>query len=605
MATVPGIPGDAPSVRETAIAAPKATPAAFGAIQGRQLQDVGAATRNVGAAASNIVLKMQERANIEAVTSAESVLIQSETDFHTSVRERRGVNAEGVQKDAIDFWDEANKVGRDTLSNNAQKTAYDRLYNRRRQASMSFVAQHRVTESGNALSASTKADVAAAQQNGVANPGARVENAAVIKDSYTVYGQHFGLPTAATKLNIQAATSKMHEEAIDNLIDQHPGAATAYYEEIKKEDKGRKVENREISPDRTDEIEKKLRDGNLRRRSQVKADAIVTEFPGDERAQMAAAKKITNAEERDAVTTRLRATQADDKRLSAEEQNENFQAAQRVAFSDDFARRSYNDLPSRFTSNISGDQEGRLRSYFAARDKAVADGGAKIIDYPMLDEAQSGIEKGDITDERQLDFYQYFMPKPEFAALRKKLATAQTISPTIVKAEFENRIGKSRAKWIDDTGIQEQWSMFQKQVNDKIGAGEARPQDISQIADDFFVEMYKPNSGFFFDDKLIGGEVTAQGVEGEFVRETPTETRAFVSESIKLLSDQGVGVQTGEVAVDEFYTRWHVPSVRYLQRQEMQVTPSNVAAIMLLMKNKRAISPEFITNIAGQMTNGN
>lgn len=549
---------------------------------GQELADLGKSLSVASNTVGDILLKQQEQKDLDAVFQAETQLKTWETGFHNSVRERKGRNADGATEEAVKSWDEqARKIG-GSLATERQRRAFDRIAAERRNSSLDFVSRHQSQELREARIQGAEADIEATIQAGIANPGAADLNSTAIERAYRALEKTEGLDPDYVSNKIQAATTAMHKGVISAMIDQSPGGARAYYNQHKDG----------IKPSERGAIEKALREGGVKEFSQRKATELVSKYGDDYESALADARaNIKDADRQEATVSQIKARYAEFKSFEADRQKKAFEAGLDLANKGQIS--AIEHVPQHLVEMMAPADYVRLKDHLKAKVDAVL-APPKHDDPEKLYEAQRLIEQGDIYDERQLRIYDPYLTDSGRKALRTMVTKQNEVSSSVVLAEFESRIGKTRAQFLKSAGTREQWAAFQRFVYDRV-RGEARPQDIQNLADDFFIKMYRPGSGVWGigRDTTTLGEAEVAGRQG-YVAEIPDADAPTFDRSIEVLGAAGVAVPRNEVERGAYYAQTYLPAVRHLQRMGVAVTGDAVSAYLIMKNNKIQITPETL-----------
>jgi len=561
---------------------PTAGPAVFGGVQARQQEQLGESITGAGKMGADIVTKMQEQKNLQRVFDAETKLRKLETDFHASVNQRKGVQAEGATTDAIKFWDEAYREVRQGLDNEPQQRAFEEAYQQRRNASMGQVMQHQAVESRRAATDAAGAAVDMTIQNGIANPGLAEVNAEALRRTITERNKMNGVPEAVTEVQIMEAQTKMHGGVVKALVDRSPGAARAYYNEHVKQ----------IAPSARDELLDSMRAGETKGFAQRHADEIMSKYTDPGEQLEAAHSASTDPDRRSALVAEVRARQGDALRVKAQRQDDARQAVQEFLYADRNTRvTSINQIPADTWAALSGDDKRFFQDRFDAA-AAAAGSAPKVDDLPRVYEAQEKIEAGlrdpttpgAITDESQLFMYQPFMRNETYSRLRTMLADGKKISPTTVKEVFENRMKKTMTKIresADDVALYEAWQEYAYEaVQDKVYSN----QEISTMADDFFTEYaipWRSNKRF-----------------GDYLKENPDlvdQSLASYAAILKLESG------ADKVEVDPKTARTVPEAAKIAAELGIDPDPATIGIIMLLQDRNKLVTEYSIQALRNQL----
>lgn len=593
MPSVPSYQGGEPQLRPLQPA--NANPADF-ARPGNELTQLGQAANQVTNVATDVLVKEQDQKDLDSVFQAETTLKAQETEFHNSLRERRGRNADGASKEALKFWEESGRKAEGTLTTERQRRAFQRIVSDRRNASMDYVSRHEAQEMRTARLQAGEADIESTIQAGIANPGAVALNTTSIANTYRALAQAEGLDEDYVNLKIQSATTAMHTGVIAGMIDANPGGARLYYNSNKDA----------IKPSERAQIENQLRAGGLKEFSQRKATEISAKYGDDLEGALAYARaNIQDADRQEATVAQIKTRFAESRTADTHRQQKLMDGITRGLVTTGQVGGvkigTIHDLPTAYldpNTGLNGGNLERVRAYLEARTDAALEP-PKADNYQALDEAQSHIEAGNITDPQQLAYYQPFLTEASFKSLRTQVEKAKTVEPSVVLQEFENRQGAARSKWMDDPAVQDKWQAFQDFVYKRVREG-ARPADVRDLADEFFLQSYKPGSGVagMFEATQPYGMAEVAG-QSDYVVDVPEAQAPMVSAAMSLAEKAGVPTGDGqdEYKPNRYYVQQFRPAVQYLKRNNIPVGPDTIAAVQVLQMNKLKITPATIAEV--------
>lgn len=560
MPTVPIYGNGVTQVRPSPVEAPRATPDSFGAIQGRQLQELGQAVQGAGEGGLDVMRKRQERENLDAVFRAETSLKNASTAFSTEMKKRKGQNAKGVLEDATRFWDDQLTKGRDGLANNAQKAAFDKVYQQHRTAGLGSAAEYESVEEQRALGEAAKANIEAAVEDGIANPGAADLNIERIDATTRAYGALNGLPPEAVDAQIAKSRTAMHAGVIKSLVDTNPGAARKYYNQYKDQ----------VLPSDRDAIEDSLRAGETKGFAQRKASDIMARYPGDYQKQLDTIRdEVKDPDRQAAAVAEVRARQAEKElnkgRTEQQAKDDTYQ------FIADAGRRgkpivSVNDIPDALWQGMSGTDRENVASHLATI-AANAGGPPKVTDRQKQIDLERAIEEGQVSRPEHLLYYEPYLTKGDYDNAKKKLEAAGKIDQTKLRQAFENRFGSKRDTWVKDNDQDAiaEWNMFQENANRGVEDRTYNNDQINKMVDDWFINNARP----WKRDTTLGKELTTN----------------------PHLIDQSVGVYTMATGGGQPASRGDVVSAaRVLSQLGYELTPTNLGLAVALAKTKYGVT---------------
>lgn len=288
---------DQPQETTRAAPLPQMSPAAAGA-SGRQVGELGQALGQASTDFTRIALDMQERENADRVLRTEAQLKEAETAFHTSINERRGQNAWGATQEATKWWEENSRKLADSLGNDAQRLAFNKLAQQRRAASIDYVSRYEAAQRQQSLTDAAKASIQGSIDSAAAahaDPQIVDSNRAQVQRNVQALAKLQGWAPEAAQLALSEELTKFHSGVLLAKIDEDPDGAREYYAAHKDE----------IAGGSRPQIEKALRVGTLRSLSQSASEEIIAKGLSESEAVKIAREKYTGDEE-DAVVARIK-----------------------------------------------------------------------------------------------------------------------------------------------------------------------------------------------------------------------------------------------------------------------------------------------------------
>ena len=295
MPTVPTY--DQPQESTRAAPLPQMSPAAAGTT-GRQTSEFGQALGRASGDFTRIALDMQERENADRILRTEAMLKEAETQFHTSLAERRGQNAWGVTQEATKWWDENSRKLADQLDNDAQRRAFDQMVLRRRGESIGYVSRYEAGQRQQSLTDAAQASIQGSIDSAAAahaDPQIVETNRAQVQRNVQALAKLQGWAPEAAQLALSEELTKFHSGVLLAKIDEDPDGARDYYAAHKDE----------IAGGARPQIEKALRVGTLRSLSQSASEEIMAKGLSESEAVKFARENYTGDEE-DAVVARIK-----------------------------------------------------------------------------------------------------------------------------------------------------------------------------------------------------------------------------------------------------------------------------------------------------------
>ena len=305
----------APALRNTVVADGNA----FGAQSARDVAAIGGAVESaVASPLAQNAQRMQVREDAEAVRRA-FVEFDNRTraylhDPDNGVYNRRGAGAKGATTDTMQTIDEYEREVSEQLNSRQREALATRLANVK-SGTLDQVARYESTEFRRVEEETTKAMLQVSVDG--ATEAYQVPE---LRDEYQAQGEAelinmarlHGWSPEVLHAEQGKFRSALHKGVIDRMIIDDPAAAKAYYDE--------NIGN--IDGPQQIVIERALKEGDTRQRSQVEADQIVASNPGNYKAQLAAARKIDDPEVRDATVTRVKAQFSESEQLRTQNERQ-------------------------------------------------------------------------------------------------------------------------------------------------------------------------------------------------------------------------------------------------------------------------------------------
>lgn len=242
-------------------------------------------------------------------------------DPKTGALNVRGKDALGLIDTVGKQWDDATGKIRQGLSNDRQRIAFDQYNVAKRRSLIDRLNQHIAKETyrvdGEALEGKVENETEAAIADG--RPERINQALDSIRQSYTDYGQRYGMSPEQTQAATATAVSRIHVGVIHRMLDNgNDIQAKVYYEH---------AEGEVLGKDRG-ELERSLHEGNVRGDSQRIADTIVNKAGTDYTLSGLVdevAKKTSDPEIRDRAEQRIHAwyeRAKEDDRVQTEKRNQ-------------------------------------------------------------------------------------------------------------------------------------------------------------------------------------------------------------------------------------------------------------------------------------------
>lgn len=249
-----------PSARQESVATP-------GLLSGpaQAIERAGASMQSAGADFLKVQTEMQERQNADKVFRAETALKTDYLAFEDSARKRRGQDAWGVAKDASDWWDKKTSEHADTLENPRQQAIFKHQMAGLRVGSLDKMSAYEAEQRHASLVDSANATITSSINLAAANPDAMPQARTDILNRVNVVAGINGWSAEMSTAKQAEALTNLHTQVLQNLGNENPAQAKAYYEANKAE----------INGSARDPIEKMLKIAGVKSTAQKAADAVL------------------------------------------------------------------------------------------------------------------------------------------------------------------------------------------------------------------------------------------------------------------------------------------------------------------------------------------
>ena len=312
----------------------------------------------MGAEATDAAVRLQERANADAVFKAEADLKDQYLQFEQGVRQRRGTQAWGVTNDASQWWDKNTKAITDNLQNQRQREIFAHSATALRQSSLTSISQYENEQQHASVEDSAKASITGSINIAAANPTdptVLAQSKVDILKRVQVMAQINGWSPERYTVEQGNAVTDLHKQVIQSQIDTRPDLARAYFDQNKDQING---------ADR-DTIDKQIRVGTIRQIGQQASNTIMG-LGLSESESLAKARKDYTGEQQDEVTRRLKERFAD---IDMTRERAQTDAADR-AWQMWSKNRSLSDVPT----SVLNAMDGKMRVALEQEDAAHASG---------------------------------------------------------------------------------------------------------------------------------------------------------------------------------------------------------------------------------------
>jgi hypothetical protein len=183
-------------------------------------------------------IEIQRKRNATKLFEAEVALDDLYRPIETQMRQRRGSASFGVTDGMSAWWEaEPHKI-MDSLENEAQRELFAESIARRRAVSLDSFSEFEANETHNGLNQAADAAITSAINMGAAgynNPETRDLARETILERVQAQSTINGWSAPERDQARESATTKLHQQVIENMIDDDPAAAGEYFEANKGE----------------------------------------------------------------------------------------------------------------------------------------------------------------------------------------------------------------------------------------------------------------------------------------------------------------------------------------------------------------------------------
>lgn len=312
----------------------------------------------VGAQATDAAVRLEERANADAVFKAEADLKDQYLQFEQGVRQRRGTQAWGVTNDASQWWDKNAKSISDNLQNERQRSIFMHTASNLRTSSLASISQYENEQQHASVEDSAKASITGSINIAAANPTDSTILAQSKSDALKrvqVLSQINGWSPERYQVEQGNVLTDLHKQVIQAQIDTNPDAARAYFDANKDQINGM---------DR-DVIDKQIRVGTIRQIGQQGSDQIMGMGLSESQA-LAKARQSYTGEQQDEVVRRVKERYADIDMTRERAQSDAADKAWQLW--------SQNKTLSAVPTSVLNGMDGRMRDALEKEDAAHASG---------------------------------------------------------------------------------------------------------------------------------------------------------------------------------------------------------------------------------------
>lgn len=256
--------------------------------------DVGRATQAFGQDITAITTYIQSRQNADLLFRAEAGIKSASAEFENDARQRKGVNAWDVTKDASKWWDDAATKYSEGLTNDAQKAAFGQTLTKLRTQSLISVSTHEANERRASLEEAGKASIVGSINSAAANynsPGAVDDAVSDITKRMSVLSSLNGWTPERRDLETSSKLTSLHSQVLQNMVQESPEKAAQYLTDHRGQ----------IDPTQYDVLGKLVRGAKFTTESQSFADTVMASGVSESEALTQTRAKYTGEEEKQVI----------------------------------------------------------------------------------------------------------------------------------------------------------------------------------------------------------------------------------------------------------------------------------------------------------------
>lgn len=327
---------------------------AFGG--GQSAQQVFQAGSQVADLGFKMAVEEKQKADNVAFTDARNQTIRAKNDAFwnpkTGVMTRKGKDAFGVPEEYGAQFDKTTDDIENSLSNEAQKTAYRSFKEEQKTQFMEDINKHVFQEGQKFQAEVSETGLVTEREDAVlnySNPGkvqSSIENQkAIIMDQ----ANREGRAPEWVKEKIGDAESKTHASVLDRMLaNGQDQAASEYYKTVKDQIGGGEITK----------VEKALEEGTLRGQSQRETDKIVSSHDNMSTA-LDEARKIEDPKLRDETTTRIKDFYNTQRQAKNESKEQDYVGATNIIEK----TKNFDNVPPGMLTQMSPAERTSLRNY--------------------------------------------------------------------------------------------------------------------------------------------------------------------------------------------------------------------------------------------------
>lgn len=474
-----------------------ADPEAFGAEQGRQLQD---ASKAIGAVARAYGQDRQDEDATE-VFAKKNQFREGLIGIQDQVRQRQGMNAKGATEWANAEIQKLRDKTIGELGNDRQRGLFAQDAESMRISHLeSFSGYERQQiEQGHDDEWSASKDLAVRQAQQDPSTAGSVEAEITRANQYQAARK--GWSPEVLQAETLKDLTKMHGGILDSLVDADNLSAAQVY---------LKQHRDKIDTGLAGRVEKKIRDKAMDAYSTNVADKLIAEGTsyGD---ALQMIEKNYKGEDKDKVLSKVRERYGDMERIKKERAEEEIEKIDREAYQGG----GMHTVSDARIERLSLYNPGAAKNLRQKKDKELenlANRGnrfAQNTDYKAFIEVNKLIESGDIRKIEQLDKFASDLSEGDYKSYLKLMTGKSEVNADDVLKAYKERAGIKPGDSLNEKQTEE-YSSFLQGVTGYI-KDTSRPQDLDTLADKFFIDKHNKGS-WFFDKELPRNAITEDAI---------------------------------------------------------------------------------------------
>lgn len=491
-----------PDVRMASQRIEGADPDAFGAMQGRQLQQGAKVVNRIG----EELQASQDRDDAEKALGAENRFREELIGIHDRARSRQGSNARGVSDETDAEIQKLREKYSSELGNDRQRGIFTASAERMRMSTLeSFKGYERQQlDAAHDDEWKSSKELAVAHASADPNPQnlAMIEAELLRKNQYQA--QRKGWDATTLENESRKDLTKMHGGIIGSMLDADNVAGAQEY---------LKAHGDKIDPEVRGRAEKWIHTSQINAAGSAIADQMISSgLTYGEALEQARAKY--KGEDGDKILSKVRERYGDAERIKREQASSIADSIDQEAYkAGGFAYVS--DTSIEKLSQYDAGAAIRLLKAKTTELENMANRGmrfAKHTNYETQDVIIGLIESGDLRSVEQLEEFAGSLEESDYEAHRALLQGKSEVDAKSVLKAYKVRAGIKPEGQLDEKQTAE-YSEFLRSASSYI-KDTSRPQDLDVIADNFFINKHNESS-WFFDKELPRNAMTEDAIDAE------------------------------------------------------------------------------------------